>query len=209
MSASNRYKASIGLARNGYKKINEMLQIELKNNYDSYECEEYNLSLNGDEMFIDYKKNTVGVRIFMYEIAKMHRKGEEWKTIEFNNTIKYNDYKNEQKIYFTTIDELFNDFTNMKQIVILKIKALIALYDYVLKNAALLNLDNSLNDRQKVGINKIVRVMADKCVSLKHEIQKLHREIPVALIGTAIKTFDKSFVILNNIYNSNVANPTI
>jgi len=70
MSSYN-YIATVGFeCSNAYKLINRAMNIDLKTNYDEYECEDYQISLDNDMVFVYFKEpNKALIRRTMDTIA--------------------------------------------------------------------------------------------------------------------------------------------
>jgi len=228
--SSTKYTSYIGFDNNNsaYKFINNALNTDLGNNYDDYSCDNYEISMDGNMVFVKFNElnkkqiietmnkilralkmdencfsvmdsNDEEIDVFESEEETKEEKKEEVK--EENNDCSFTrlGYTKYQVKFIKMMKDYINQMTSEKEKVN-KVKVAINMFQFVMANIDLMYTDLLPSNKDKV--NSMIKGLIDKAVEVKQQIFA-SQNLPSDVSSQAILVLDTAHKNMISVYNDN------
>ena len=222
MSAS-KYTSYIGFDNNNsaYKFINNALNTDLGNNYDDYKCDNYEISMDGNMVFVKFNElNKKQIIETMNKILRALKMDENCFSVIDSNDEEIDIFENEEehgeekndcpltKLGYTkhqvkfinTMKDYINQMNAEKE-QINKVKVAINMFEFAMVNTELMYMGLIPSNKDKV--NKMIKGLIDKVVEIKQQIFA-SQKIPLDISSHAIHVLDAAHKNIISVYNDNI-----
>jgi hypothetical protein len=224
--SSTKYTAYTGFDNNNaYKFINKALNTDLRDNYDDYICDGYEISMDGNMAVVKFNElNKKQIIETMNKIARaLHMdencfnvtdsndeeidvfESEEEKKEEIKE-VKKNDcpltrlgYTKYQVKFIKMMKDYINQMTAEKEKVN-KVKVAISMFQFVMANIDLMYTDLLPSNKDKV--NSMIKGLIDKAVEVKQQVFA-SQNLPSDVSSQAILVLDTAHKNMISVYNEN------
>jgi hypothetical protein len=224
--SSTKYTSYIGFDNNNsaYKFINNALNTDLGNNYDDYKCDNYEISMDGNMVFVKFNElNKKQIIETMNKILRALKMDENCFSVMDSNDEEIDIFENEEEKkeetkeennncpltrlgftkYQVKIIKMMKDYIsqmNAEKEKVNRVKVAISMFQYIMANIELMYTD--LLPSNKDNVNSMIKGLIDKAVEVKQQVFA-SQNLPSDISSQAILVLDTAHKNMIYIYNDN------
>jgi len=223
--SSTKYTAYTGFDNNNaYKFINKALNTDLRDNYDDYICDGYEISMDGNMAVVKFNElNKKQIKETMNKIARALNMDENCFNVTDSNDEEIDVFESEEEKkeekkqekndcpltrlgytkYQVKFIKMMKDYiTQMsaEKEKVNKVKVAISMFQFVMANIDLMYMDLLPSNKDKV--NSMIKGLIDKAVEVKQQVFA-SQNLPSDISSHAILVLDTAHKNMISVYNDN------
>jgi hypothetical protein len=223
--SSTKYTAYTGFDNNNaYKFINKALNTDLRDNYDDYICDGYEISMDGNMAVVKFNElNKKQIKETMNKIARALNMDENCFNVTDSNDEEIDVFESEEekkeekkqekndcpltRLGFTKYQvkfiKMMKDYINQmtaEKEKVNKVKVAISMFQFVMANIDLMYTDLLPSNKDKV--NSMIKGLIDKAVEVKQQVFA-SQTLPSDISSQAILVLDTAHKNMISVYNDN------
>jgi hypothetical protein len=223
--SSTKYTAYTGFDNNNaYKFINKALNTDLRDNYDDYICDSYEISMDGNMAVVKFNElNKKQIKETMNKIARALNMDENCFNVTDSNDEEIDVFESEEEKkeeikkekndcpltrlgytkYQVKFIKMMKDYISQmtaEKEKVNKVKIAISMFQFIMANIDLMYTDLLPSNKDKV--NSMIKGLIDKAVEVKQQVFA-NQNLPSDISSQAILVLDTAHKNMIYIYNDN------